>query len=456
MESRLRPYTTAGIALVGASVIALSPVAPPLPDVKVANPSVQLSAAVDPFTPWVDLLGQAETNLTGLADGWAEAPFPVLQQVIVNQLGYLSELPNFEAIAGQLLTNLQAGFEAPFAPDLVGSLDPAHVALFDLLPLLDVLPADLQPLIDFSASPLSGVLLGLVGPVIGPVLALAASVQSIVGNLTSEAPDPEAALNTLINVPAAMADAFLNGGQTLDLTPVLSAVGLELEALGFPLAVGITFGGLLSPGGSIFNALDLGLVIGGETSTLAAGVGPGAIGSLINLSKAIARAIGWDGTGNPLEADDAPPSPALPRSADDTSLLKASTTSITVTETSTGTGTGTGTEEVTSGDPAPEGAPAPEGSAESGTPAPVEQVNADETAAPVDQDNGDETVAKPVTKKPNPGAKIAGALKATGDNLRAAANDLGKRLTNGGKKTPKEQKAPAADKASPSEKSASE
>lgn len=428
MESRLRPYATAGIALVGASVIAISPVAPPLPDVTIANPSVNLSAAIDPFTPWIDALENAGGNLEGLVDSWAQAPFPVLQQVIANQLGYLSELPDFELIVDQFLTNLQAGAEAPFAPDLAGSVDPAHAALFELLPVLGVLPADLQPLIDFSASPLSGVLLGLVGPVVAPLLALSASVGAIVNNLTGAEPDLGAAFNTLVNIPATMADAFLNGGQTLDLTPVLNALGVDLELIpGLPPAdVGLTFGGLLSPGGSIFNALDI-----GAGPIFVAGQGPGAIGSLINLSKAIARAIGWDGTGNPLDQDDTPPPPPLPlqRSADDTSLLKASATTVTVPTT-------TDTEEVKSVEPAADETPAPVESVDDASPVVLEEENAD-----------DATVVKPAKKNVNPGAKIAGALKATGDNLKAAVDDLGKKLTNGGKKTPKDKTAPASEKA---------
>ena len=143
---------------------------------------------------------------------------------------------------------------------------------------------------------------------IGPVLALAASTQLIVDNLTGETPDLEAALNDLINIPAAMTGAFLNGGPTLDITPLMSAlapvVGWELPE---GVTTGVTFGGLLSPGGSIFNALDL-----GNVPVLGAipGVGPGAIGSLIDVAQVIAKAIGWDGVGNPLAPPLTPPAAA--------------------------------------------------------------------------------------------------------------------------------------------------
>ena len=44
----LRPYITAGVALVGASVIAVSPVTPSLPDLALEQPAVRLLAALDP------------------------------------------------------------------------------------------------------------------------------------------------------------------------------------------------------------------------------------------------------------------------------------------------------------------------------------------------------------------------------------------------------------------------
>lgn len=312
MRTNLGSYATAGVALVGASIITVVPVAAPVPDeARATSPAVQLSAAVDPLTPWLAVFDDSEVNLTNLVHSWLEAPAPVLQQVIANQLGYLQELPDLLAIVEQMGTNLEAAIRTPFAADSSTLEDStrlmSHLGLFNILSdLMDVgagpIPAELQPLIDFSTSSTTGVLLGLVGPVIGPSLALAAGLGAVYENLTGETPDLEAAFNALINTPAAMADAFLNGGQTLDLTPLLDAIGLDLSpAPGTNVdGVGITFGGLLSPGGSIFNALSFDINIGGLIDVPLAGTGPGAIGSLIALTKTIAEAIGWDGAGNPL------------------------------------------------------------------------------------------------------------------------------------------------------------
>ena len=295
-ELAVRPYATAGIALVGASVIAISPVAPTPPDVEI-SPQVRLSAAVDPITPWRNVISDADTNLSELAAVWREDPAPALRQLIANQIGYLSELPNFPAIIQQIGANLEAAITAPFATDL-GTLEPGHAFAFPIvtegLPELGIpalLPAELQPVLNLTTTYLSGVILGLVGPVVGPAIALSATAQAIIGNLTGDNPDPETAFSDLIDIPAGMADAFLNGGQSLDLTPVLAALG---PVLGVELPegtkIGVAMGGLLSPGGSAFNALDITIEALGFPLTIA-GQGPGAIGSLIGLSKVIAAAI---------------------------------------------------------------------------------------------------------------------------------------------------------------------
>ncbi len=332
MNTAVRPYATAGIALVGASIIAVSPVAPPPPDVAI-SPQVRLSAAIDPITPWRDVINTAEMNVSDLAAALREDPAPVLRQVIANQIGYLSELPDFGAIVGQISANLGAALAAPFATDL-STLDEGHVLAFqiltgvEMLPGFPALPAELQPLLNLTTTSLSGVLLGLVGPVVGPGLALGASTQAIIDDLTGDTPDPEAALNDLINIPAAMTGAFLNGGPVLDLTPVLSALG---PVLGVELpegtTIGVAMGGVLSPGGSIFDALDIGLPFGPGVVLTISGNGPGAIGSLIDLSKVIADAITPASTSATLRSGDTDPAqvpasilssktPALPAPTD--------------------------------------------------------------------------------------------------------------------------------------------
>ncbi|MEZ0364078.1 outer membrane porin GjpA [Mycobacterium sp. pUA109] len=322
-----RPWITAGVALAGASLIAVTPVtAPPRPDV--ALPDIEFTAGLDPITPWVDVIQQASTNVSDLVTAWSSDPFPIIRQIATNQIGYLEDIfrGDFGAAFSQIAHNLQAGFTAPFVPDanllstveatwsstlpgLAGQLairsgqaaaalllgGPVnHLNVFDFAYGATADDALLHALLGFTASPLSGVLIGAVGPVLSPVLALGDSIQAIVGDLSGPETDPLAALNELINIPAHLTGAFLNGGESLDLTPLLSLVELPpaVEALVDINNVDLQLGGLLSPAGSLFNALGFDVsVLGGTVGIDLPGYGVGPIGSLIALTQAIADAI---------------------------------------------------------------------------------------------------------------------------------------------------------------------
>lgn len=309
-------------AVVSAGAIAVTPIAPPLPER--IEPAIQLAASSD----WSVILGNAGQGAAALVNSAFNPPFPVLQQSIANQLRYLSELPDVAGIAAQIATNIARGITAPFAPT-TDTLDAQHEFLYNALPIITALPlVDLlfqisptgQQLLDFSTSPFSGALLGLAGPIVAPIFVLGANIGSIVADLAAATPDPGRALSTFFNTPAQMVDAFLNGGVHVDVTDLATALGPAI-GVSFPpgTKVGIAFGGLFSAGGSIFNALDMDYeqdIVGLPLIrvNLATGQGPGFIGSLIEMNKAIARAIGWSGTGSPL---------APPESQSGTSSLAA-------------------------------------------------------------------------------------------------------------------------------------
>ncbi|CAN5487143.1 hypothetical protein BH11ACT6_BH11ACT6_23720 [soil metagenome] len=308
MQTGVGAVAATGVALMSAGVVAITPVAPPLPERVQA--AVQLTADAD----WSVILDKAGQGAAGLASSYFDAPLPVLQQIVANQISYLGQLPDVAGIAQQIAANIGNGLGAPFAPT-TDSLDAQHEFLYNALPLIQQIPlVDLlfkisptgQALLDFATTYVSGAVLGLVGPLVGPVFVLGANLQSMIDDITAATPDPARALTTLLNTPAQMVDAFLNGGVHVDLTAVAEALGPSI-GVEFPegTKVGIAFGGLLSPGGSIFNALDLSYerdILGLPLIrvNLATGQGPGLIGSLIELNKTIAKAIGWDGSGSPL------------------------------------------------------------------------------------------------------------------------------------------------------------
>lgn len=120
MQLALRPYVTAGVAIVGAGVIAATPITAAAPEIQ--NRAVTLSAAVqnldlpspadagpfaailgeanpfatplaessfvDPIARWAEVLELTSTNLTKLVQNALADPAPVLRQIIANQTGY--------------------------------------------------------------------------------------------------------------------------------------------------------------------------------------------------------------------------------------------------------------------------------------------------------------------------------------------------------------------------------
>jgi hypothetical protein len=62
----LRPYVTAGIALVGASVLAVAPVIATPRDMTIANPDVARSAS--PIDPYLAIFASARTNAEALLE----------------------------------------------------------------------------------------------------------------------------------------------------------------------------------------------------------------------------------------------------------------------------------------------------------------------------------------------------------------------------------------------------
>ncbi|MCX2933058.1 outer membrane porin GjpA [Mycobacterium sp. CVI_P3] len=293
------------MAVVGASAIAISPVATPPPDVRAE--AMNLAAA---STDWADVFTTARENATALFNSWLEAPVPILQQILANQAEYVTELPDIAGILAQMQANFQAAVDTPLAPD-PSTLDTTHRTFYELLPAIEQLPG-IPDLLQLSISPtgkqllalstttLSGVLVGLAGPVLGPLLVLASSLRSINSDLAAATPDVTSAMNTLADIPAAMTDAFLNGGQHVDLTALVEAVGPSIGVT-FPdgVQVGIALGGLLSPGGSAFNALDFAydnnlLGVLHIHVPLATGTAVGPFGAMMEFGRSIATAIGWE------------------------------------------------------------------------------------------------------------------------------------------------------------------
>jgi hypothetical protein len=271
--------------------IALTPVAPIpnqvalAPQRVISELGVALASSIDPITPWVDTIETSVANIGALFNFYASNPlytsplgltgnfsavFPLLQTIIANQITYIDELFNGNAalIPGQIWNNVQTFFQAPWNP---GAIDPdsgnyvgeyvsqtvvtnATIGGVPTLPInqqfaFQLLPAvlgdsftGLKPIIDFTATYYSGQLVGLLGPVFAPLIELTRSFTAI-GQFFQEG-DVIGAINELINIPANVTNAVLNGGGVLDLTGVAGAI---TELPPEVKSIGLNLGGLISP-----------------------------------------------------------------------------------------------------------------------------------------------------------------------------------------------------------------
>jgi len=321
-------WVAAGVALIGAGAVAVTPVTVPLPGLTATHSAVALTADFDPFGAWQDVFATAKDNASTLWDHMSAVPGVAAQQLIADLMNGTSIDPQavFEAIVQPNMAT-----DLPMSPLLLSN-DALQALITLVMPqfMPDDFPLttdELTPILSFLASPLSGVLIGALGPSISPLVALGNSVSEISTAVSGDNPDWTAALQEVANIPANMVGGLLNGATlNLDaLLPSLTEAGLLPADLDVT-ALSYTFGGLLSPGvtgtdvegfikeisdgsspgigGSIINGLGLTTGLMGFPLVVE-GQGVGLMGAWQSLQEIIAMSLGWDGVGSPLgdEAD---------------------------------------------------------------------------------------------------------------------------------------------------------
>jgi hypothetical protein len=111
MQQTLRPYATAGIALVGASMIAVTPMAVPPPAAQVR--SVQLVDA------WSDLISTTTTNLDSIISNASSSDITQLfNELVTNPFGVIEAFANFDPTVTTDLTSLPATISVELPPGL--------------------------------------------------------------------------------------------------------------------------------------------------------------------------------------------------------------------------------------------------------------------------------------------------------------------------------------------------
>lgn len=272
-----------------------------------------------PFPPNTGTGVRDNGNLGWRTGGYAtDVGLPILNQFLSNVLVYLGELPDIGAIASQVFDNIGNAITAPFVQgvnqpgrlsglagtlgvltnfnqnvDAIPYVPVPGIGTFsqrDIVALLPVLAAEtyaaLKPVLDFASTPISGLLVGAIGPIVGPALAVVNSLSNVVALL--EESDVGGALTELVNLPATAVGAFLNGGQILDLTGLLSRLDVPLPST--ITSVGLQLGGLLSPGGVALDGLATeASLLGASVSVAGLPVGP--FGALSTLANHVATSI---------------------------------------------------------------------------------------------------------------------------------------------------------------------
>jgi hypothetical protein len=123
MEHSLRPYVTAGVVLAGASLIAAAPIGPAA--VEIQTRAVQLTAieglAADvvsaaaapqefPVSTLADVFTNAFANLESLGSEFTSNPTPIISALMENQLIYSNDLASAAETAGTNLVNALQDF----------------------------------------------------------------------------------------------------------------------------------------------------------------------------------------------------------------------------------------------------------------------------------------------------------------------------------------------------------
>lgn len=354
MQQTLRPYVTAGIAIVGSGLIAATPVAAPVASVPtIRDVALTAGGLPDLMAPWTEVFNKASENATILTQNFLLAPGVGFQQFLANQTQFWqsilddpSKIPdvmqqmqhNLDAVltgytlqnaSGELGINGASGTIGDVAVHTLSGTDLAgggfgHDLLFGLLP--QFLPADMAsiatPIVNFLASPLSAIIIGSLGPSIAPWVAMMNSIQDGDG---------------FNQIMASWMDGYLNGATlNLDfLLPLIAQTGLlppgnDIDHLSF------TLGGLLTPGdvavgpyqvhdaagnlievpavgGSIFNGLGISLTTGmlGTPLTISIdGHGVGPIAAMEAWGQTVGALLGSGWTGkDPIEVS--PPWPGI-------------------------------------------------------------------------------------------------------------------------------------------------
>ncbi|OKH64346.1 hypothetical protein [Mycolicibacterium sp.] len=432
MQLAVRSYLATGVAVAGVGAMAVSPVAPPMPDVQVptihSSAAVELSALANPIEEFGTVFGTTFQNVVALAQQISADPAPILSQIVQNQLTSAAAVGAFvQAFGGSLggaLAEAPEQFQEALAQLAEGHvtqalttvqnaiLGPVVQAVFDTLFINPELWAGFQ---NALRQPIANALavvdlispdniVNLLGPLLAPVTVIG-DVTTAVGaagdNIFAgiKAGDAEQVANALLHLGPNLTNAILNGD------PLTGSAGL------------------LGPNGIVKGLLTIrDLVAAAITPAQTTSALAEVASADVVTAKPAVTTVTLD-VAPAVKEIEAPKTQAETKAAETVSAVEAATT----TETAPGETVATPVKDATSTETAATEEAAAETPAKTDT-ASQEAGQVKESPKAVPGKTGTST-----TKKANP-------LKDVGDGIRGALKNIGKGLkdavSNGGKAKP--------------------
>lgn len=192
MGAGLKRAGTAGVALLGAGVIAVAPIEPAFAATPVIDASVQLSAIPSPLELYPQVFFRTVENTAKLVEAYLADPLPLTRLTIEKQI----------ASAGDALAALRVGD---------GAAAGAAVGRVIIEPVRTVLGAVEYFAVQMNQPNAAAALFQIaLSPILGGFAAFTVAIGDVVD--AAVALDPVALLNAIINIPARVLDGALNGG----------------------------------------------------------------------------------------------------------------------------------------------------------------------------------------------------------------------------------------------------
>jgi hypothetical protein len=219
-----RSYATAGVALVGAGVIAVSPIAPPVPDLHLPSlraPAVELTA-LPSWLQWVnDGTANVEAQIgavVALIQSEIADPLPVLSQFVQNQIANGQRLADAFTVSGGIVAGTVAGLPAVLLNAISDAIDdPSQIPV--------IVSTLVQGLVEAGALAAATVINAVTDVVTTTVTRAVGVASALVSNV---APITLAALNAPFEIGQTVINsgiAVLAAAATLNPLNVISALG---------------------------------------------------------------------------------------------------------------------------------------------------------------------------------------------------------------------------------------